>query len=397
MKKGFGIAILFLCMLLLTGCWNRRELNEIALVVAMAIDKEDDQYLLTVQVVDPGEVASKQASSGRTPVTTYTEKGEYLFEAIRRMTTVTPRKLYFSHLQMFVISEEIAKDGLKHSLELLTRDPEFRKDFYIVVTKDVKAKEILENLTALEKIPANKMHSSLETSEKAWAPTVAIQMDELISSITSEGNNPVLTGITIDGDKSKGAMMGNVERISPYARLKYQNIAVFKKDKLVGWLNEEESKGYNYITGHVKNTVGSIPCVEKGKLVIEIIRTDIKVTGNVKNGKPSIDIRLDTEANIAEVACRIDLTDPKAIERIEKSANKTSEDILKSAVDKAKELNVDIFGFGEEIHREDPKAWKALKKDWNEEFENLPVTIHSNYKIRRTGTINKSFLEESEG
>ncbi|NHC41803.1 Ger(x)C family spore germination protein [Bacillus sp. MM2020_1] len=394
MKKLPWLLIIMVFIPLLSGCWNRRELNELAIVGGMAIDKIGENYLITAQVIDPGEVSTNASGGGRAPVTTYSEKGKHIFEAIRRMTTTTPRKLYFSHLQMLIISEEVAKEGMNNTLDFLTRDPEFRKDFYIVVSKNLKASQILKNLTSIEKIPAHKMHSSLETSEKAWAPTVAIQMDELIAALTSDGNNPVLTGISIKGNVTEGQLLDNVERIEPHARLIYKNIAVFKKDKLIGWLNEKESKGYNYIKNNIVNTVGPIPCEKKGSLVVEINRSKTKVKGKVINGQPRIDIYVSSEGNIAEVSCQIDLMDPAAIKKIEKKTDKIGVDILTTSIAKAKKLGVDIYGFGEVIHRADPKAWKSLKNNWDQEFVQMPVTIHSNFKIRRTGTVNQSFLKK---
>ncbi|WP_147532775.1 Ger(x)C family spore germination protein [Bacillus marasmi] len=397
MKNILFFLIFIPCLLILTGCWNRRELNELALVVAMSIDKGDAGYEITAQVVEPSEVASQKGGSGRTPVTTYSEKGQYIFEAIRRMTTISPRKLYFSHLQMLVVGEELAKEGISKPLEMLTRDPEFRKDFYIVVSKDIKAKDVLENLTSLEKIPANKLHASLESSESAWAPTVAVQMDELIADITAAGKNAVLTGITIKGNVDKAATMDNVTRIEPYARLQYKNIAVFKTDKLVGWLNEKESKGLNYITDNVTNTVGDIPCPDGKSLVIEIVRSKSKVSGKVINGKPNIDIKINAEANIGEVACRINLTNPESIKKLEKAVNMVNEDIITSSIKKAQELGVDIYGFGEVIHRADPKAWKKLKNNWDEHFQELEVSVDSTFNIRRTGVSNESYTNKIQG
>jgi spore germination protein KC len=388
------VLITIILIPILTGCWNRRELNELALVVAMSIDKSGNQYLISTQVVDPGEVSISAGGSGRAPVTTYDEKGKHLFEAVRRMTTISPRKLYWSHLQMLIISEEVAKDGLNNILDFFTRDNEFRKDFYIVVSKDIQAKEILRNLTSIEKIPAHKMRSSLETSEKAWAPTTAIQLDELISALTSDGINPILTGLSIHGIGPKGESVENVQRIEPFARLKYKNLAIFKKDKLIGWFNENESKGYNYIMNNVHSTVGHIPCEKKGELVLEVIRSRAKIKGRVVNGNPKIDIFLSSEANIGEVACHVDLTKPDAITKLEENTNKVDIDIIKNSVNKAKELGVDVFGFGEVIHRADPKAWKSLKKNWDQEFVQVPVSVHSNLKIRRTGAVNQSFLQQ---
>jgi spore germination protein KC len=387
---------LLISISLLTGCWNRRELNDMALVVGMGVDKSEGQYVVTVQVVNPGEVASRKGASGRTPVTTYSETGAHLFEAVRRMTKITPRRLYFSHLQMFVISEELAREGISKPLEFLSRDHEFRQDFYVVVTKQAKAKDILSTLTSLEKLPASKMRSSLKTSEEAWAPTAAITLDELISDLTSDGKNPVLTGITLTGDVPAGRSIRNMESTDIPTKLKYEDIAVFKKDKLVGWLNEKESKGYNYIRNNVQSTVGRTACPDGGDLVVEIVRSKADVKGRLDQGEPVIDIHLSAEANISEVACHVDLTDPKTITRIEELANQTSEEILQASVEKAKSLKSDIFGFGEVIRRADPQAWKKMKKDWDTRFAKAPVHIQSEFKIRRTGIVNRSFLDKTE-
>jgi spore germination protein KC len=400
MKPVVRIGYLLLCMVLLTGCWNRRELNELALVLGMSVDLVDGQYLVTVQVVDPGEVAANQGGGGRTPVSVFSERGDHIFSAIRKITTSAPRKMYFAHLQMFVISEEVAKKGINPTLELLTRDPEFRKDFYIVVSKDVPAKDIMQNITTIEKIPANKMHESLETSEKAWAPTVAVRLDELVAFLTGDGINAVLTGITFIGKDEKRKTLDNVTRTKPYGILKYTDIAIFREDRLVGWLDETESKGYNYIRGNVKNTVGAVPCSKNAskeeELIIETIRTDVKVKGKVKNGKPEVDVTLNAESNVGEVSCKIDLTKPETIKMLEETTSKRSEEVLIASVKKAQEYKSDIFGFGDAIHRADPKAWKKLKKNWNEEFANMTVNIKSNYTIRRTGTINRNFMEETK-
>lgn len=398
MRKVCGVLILLILLLLtLTGCWNRRELNDLALVVAMAIDKaEEGKYLVSVQVVDPGEVASKQQASDRLPVTTYSETGKHVFEAVRKMTTLTPRKLYFSHLQMLVLSEEVAKEGINKPLEFLQRDPEFRKDFYVAVSRKVQAKEILGNLTTLEKIPANKMRSSLDTSQKAWAPTVAVTLDEVINDLTSEGKNLVLTGVGLIGDPEKGGTRENVSRINSYARMKYEDIAVFKKDKLIGWLNEKESKGYNYITDKVISTVGKVPCPDGGDLVVEVIRSKARIKGKMENEKPLIDLDLVIEVNVGEVSCKMDLTKPESMKQIEESTEKTNIDIVEASIKKAKQMKVDIFGFGEAIHRSDPQAWKTIKKDWNEIFVQSEIRVHSDVKVRRTGTVNKSFMHKEE-
>lgn len=164
--------ILIILNFILTGCWDKRELNELAITLALGIDKVEgeDEYEVTAQVVVPSAVSMKDGTGG-TAVTLFTENGETVYEALRRMTKVSPRKIYPGHLQMLIIGEELAKEGIGESLDLLARDWELRPDFYVVVAKDVTAREILNVTTDLESIPASKMFAGLKVSEKAWAGT----------------------------------------------------------------------------------------------------------------------------------------------------------------------------------------------------------------------------------
>src|SRR5262245_45987903 len=113
------IILPLMLLLLLTGCWGRRELNDLAVVAGMGIDKVGDQYLFSFQVCNPGEIATTKGGSGKAPVTTYHIKAHTIFTAVRRLTTSTPRKLYFAHLRIFVIGESVAKEAIAPILDLV--------------------------------------------------------------------------------------------------------------------------------------------------------------------------------------------------------------------------------------------------------------------------------------
>lgn len=393
MKK--CVFILMVLSLFLTGCWDRRELNELAITVAMGIDKVEDEYQVTAQVVVPSEVSLK-GSTGRSSVTLFQSTGETVYEAFRKMTKDTPRKIYPGHLKMLVIGEELAKEGLGESLELLSRDWELRSDFYVVVAKDITAAEVLNVTTTLEIIPAEKMAGALKTSESAWASASGMTIDDLIADLTSEGKEAVLTGILVLGDKEIGATKQNVESITPSARIHLDEIAVFKNDTLVGWLTDRQSRGYNKITNSVKTTVSTISCPEEGKASIEVIKFNTEVKGKVKNGKPEIDIKMQVNMNLGAVECKIDLTKPETIVELEKIYEKELKEVIEETLEVAqKQYGIDIFGFGDAIHRSNPKEWKKIKDQWDEEFfPELAVNIKVDAKLQQMGTVDETFLEK---
>lgn len=390
--------IVILCLLvLLTSCNGKRELNELGIVLAMGIDRKDDKYLISLQLVNPSAIASQGNTGNRSTATVYTASGKTIFEAIRRLTKETPRKNYFAHLRILILSEDLARqEGIGSVLDLMVRDPEFRKDFYVLVSKGTSANNILSILSPIEKVPASKLFNSLETSEKVWAPSKAFTLDELIVTIARVGKEAALSGVQVKGSTQGGQSSENVSKIVPNATLSITNVAAFKEDKLIGWLNEKESKGYNYITDNVHSSIGSVPCPsnKQKKIDIEVVRSKTKMKARIENGTPIIDVNVESESNVGEVECKADLLNPKTIQTLEQSSNNNKKKMMEAALKKAQEIKSDIFGFGDLIYRKHPTEWGKLKTDWSEVgFLKAKVNFHVHDHINHLGTMNNSPLQ----
>lgn len=397
MSKFKAICLLMILTLLLSGCWSKRELNELSIVVGLGIDKIDNEFDISVQVVNPGEISSKQPASGRSPVITYHSTGTTVFEAIRKMTTLTARKLYFSHLQIVVLGDELAREGIGKPLDLISRDHEFRNDFDVIVAHDATAEEVLNVLTPIEKVPANKLLNSLRTSEKSWGTTQSIKIDELINTINHKETSVVMSAIEIHGDKSVGMDQSNVKRSKASAILKYAGLAVFKEDKYIGLLTEDESRSLGFLKDKIKSTIEIIACPKGGTLSTEVTHSKTKIKGKFENRTPKINVSIDVNQNVGEVECDIDLTKEKSIHYV----NKKTEELIKKQIEKTistvqQSYRVDIFGFGEALHRTNPKEWKKIKKDWPTIFQELPVKIDVNVNTQGLGTMENSLVTKPE-
>ncbi|GAA3405632.1 Ger(x)C family spore germination protein [Paenibacillus hodogayensis] len=393
-----GLILGVLLSTVLTGCWNRRELNDLGIQLGTAIDKVGSQYHLSVQVVEPGEVAKRSGKGDISSVTMFKATAPSLLAAFRKLTESSPRKIYGAHIRVLVLGESLAKEGIANAIDLLVRDPEVRSDFYVMIARGTSAESVLKVLTSLEKIPANELFHALDTSAKAWAPTTTVTLDQLVEKLLTEGENPVLTGVRVEGDRSIGEMKQNLDQVDPAAQLQLFGLGVLHKDRLIGWLNETESKGYNYITDQVKSTAGYVECPSGGLLTLETIQSHTKLKAKMENGEPTVDIHLVDESNIAEVACTIDLEDPQTIARLEKEQEEKKIELMRRTIEAVQsKFKADIFGFGQALYRSEPKAWARLKNEWSEHFAKLKVTYHVEVHIRRIGTTNESIRNGLKG
>jgi spore germination protein KC len=386
-------ACLLTIVLLLSGCWSRKELNDIAIAEGVGIDMAGDQFELTVQIVNPGSV-TKAKGEHEIPVIVYSSTGVTLNEAVKRLTSSISRKIYFAHIRILVISEELAKKGIVNAMDYLMRGSEFRSDFNVVIAREGSAKELLSVMTPLEKVPANYIFNSLEAAKKEWTAAVTIQLDQLSNAIVTPGKSSIISGIQIVGDHKVGTSKQNIDYTRPPARLKYSGNAIIKKDKLVGWLNENESRAYSVITNQSKRSAIHLVCPNGGNIGIDVARIKSKVYAVVKNDKPEIYIESRAEGNVSDVECKIDLFKVETIDYLDKKYVEFAKSNMEKTIKKAQTLGADIFGFGEAVHRADPKYWNKVKNNWEELFKELEPHLNIDAKVRGTGTLGDSVVND---
>lgn len=299
---------------------------------------------------------------------------------------------------MVVFGEDVAKDGIQNILDYFLRNYEYRTDFYFVIAKNSTANEVLGILTPIESVPGFSMYISLKMSEEKWAAMKSIRIIELVNSIIADGDNPVLTGIEISQDEISPKSTDILKQSGEYKKLKYTGLGAFNKDKLVGWLDEDESKGYNYITDNVKNTIEYADYDSKVKITYEIINAKSRTKVYFLENKPAIEVKIKTKCNIVIVEGEFDVSAEENKQVLNELLASKVKLLCEKALNKAqKELKTDIFGFGEAIHRKYPKTWEKLKDDWNDKFTDLPVNITVEAETKQLGQITKPlFIKEKE-
>ena len=381
MKKLLIIPLIFL----LTGCWNYRELNQLAITTGIAVDKENDNYKITIMIAN-----SKKSSSSDGSITpsaaVYDGTGQTIYEAFKDTSLSVSKQIYLSHIDVLVLSEEVAKNNLTDVIDFLFRYPQTRNNFYLVLAKDKKASDILKVTTPLETFPSQNLAKNLEITDKLQGFTYTINFTDFTKSLVSEGISPVLPSVTIIGDTEEGNKEENIKQNEPTTYLKLDMLGIFKNDSFVAWAKPDESKGINIINNRIY-ILGVIVDYLDEKIVTEI--TEMKTNFKVQDNKVTININ--TVGSIQEVNAKVNLYDPKTIDEIKNVNVDKIKEYVNKAINLAKINKTDIFGFGNYVYKNYPTKWEELKDKWDDEiFPNLEIEIKVNLKLQAKGSINNT-------
>ncbi len=389
MRKFFVISFLMVLLLpIMSGCWNQKELTDLAFVMAMGIDKgEDKKFDVSFQLVNPGNVASGQNGGGQgLPIAVYKSSGNTITEAARNATKMISRRLYYSHTNLIAVSEEVARDGILDMMDALDRDPEFRTTTQIVVARHTSAQDLVSALTNLDKLPVNKITKELKSTEKMLGENIGVNIDDFLAGLVSDGKNPIVNGYIVHGKKEQIGNAQDLQKTIGGAFLEADGLAVFEKGKLIGWFEHQWARGVVYVLDKVQSTGINVSWNgKKHAITMASIRSKTKVSVHFKNGKPLINIAIEDEGWISEANTAVDLTNPQVIDKIDKLVEKEIKRQVLGSIKEAQKMKSDIFGFGERVHRANPKQWKKLKGDWNNHFAELDVNVKVDSFVRREG------------
>ncbi|TDT51946.1 Ger(x)C family spore germination protein [Fonticella tunisiensis] len=384
MNRKLLILIIYpLLIVMLPGCWNRRELSSLSIVQAIGIDKtEDGQINLSIQIIKPGEIKSPSSKeggggSGQEAVWISASTGKTFFDALRNATFESSRKLYLSHCTIVIIGEEVAKSGIGPILDFWGRDHEPQLTSFILVAKGM-AKDIIEGRHLQEKIPS-KAIENLVKGTYATSKAPRVNFLDVLKSFYSKSSDPFITGIEITSKKSSV----DLEKL-----IKLDHTAIFKKDKLIGWFNGKETRGLLWILNEVKSGILVVksPDDEDKDVSLEIIKASSKVKPEIIDGNIVITVDVKEEGNMGEQMADVNLSKPDVLKELEARQAAVIKDEIQAALNKAqREWGADIFKFGEEIHRKFPKEWKKIEKRWDKEIRNIEVRVVVETKLRRTG------------
>ncbi|MFB1100496.1 Ger(x)C family spore germination protein [Terribacillus sp. JSM ZJ617] len=400
-NKYFLLLILISFSIFLSGCWDKKEVTDIAIVAAIAIDKnEEGRYLGTYQFFIPGNIANSLQGGGggqSPPVSVYSATGDTFLEISGKISEKISREPYYSHANLLIFSEELAREeGIASFLDAFDRGNQFRTTTRIIIARDTLASNMLKILTTIENVPAEKIMKNIISTQEHWGESVDVNLSDVINQLITEGIDPLISGFTVKGNPEEGKKQENLQETNQSTIIEADGLAIFKNGKLIDWLSSESARGAVWTLNKIKNTTMAVDWEQKKQVIsFQVVRQKTRINVDNRNGKPHITVNVRAEGEISEIKTPIDLKDPDILNDMENVIEKEIKKEIEKAIHQGQKHKADIFGFGDTIHRTDLKLWKTVRKDWESViFPNLDVEVKVDTFIRGTELRNNSFLSE---
>ncbi|WP_079908463.1 Ger(x)C family spore germination protein [Paenibacillus sp. 32352] len=367
------LACLLGSQLLMTGCWDRREIEERTSVVGIAIDKSKEHpshLLVTVQIPIPIKIAGAsggRAGGGKQAVRVMSSEGKTVVEAFQNLQKRLNQELFYGHTRVIAIGEAAAREGVNHIFDPFRRDPQIRRLLWPLIVKG-EARDLLKAGPNLEQIPIVYVMSLIENGAKSER-IPDMNLGKFYIDLTSKTRAPFLNYVEVKDDD-----------------IRWEGVAVFHGVRMVGVLPGQDT--WQILRIREKKSGGNVtfPYEDNPSRLVTINTEFIKSRNEISyvDGHVVSKTRIFLEGDMLEKTFGSNLFKEEEISKLEKGAEKYLEKEAKTVIAKLqKQFNSDILGLGSRIHSFHPELWRKL--DWEKDFAKAEIQISYDMKIRNTG------------
>jgi spore germination protein KC len=342
---------------------------------------EDGQIQLSCQIAIPSGVGGGQDSGGggtkKESFRVISATGKNVYDAVTNLQSQLSRGLFIGQRKIILIGQRLAEHGISELLDEFLRNPQSEMRARIYVVKDGQAKDIFMAEPIFDPFTTVEL-----LQQQATLGLKHYYFRDFLSDAFSEESQPLSPAVSLSSLKHPV----------------YSGTAVFNKAdhlKLEGFLNAEESSYANWITDKqtVLNITSLIP-QGKGNVTLKMQSLGQRIQVKMVNERIKMDVHLTGKGTIVENNTNLDPTNKKDLHIIQDELSQTTQKSIERLIEKVKkQYKIDIFGFGESVHRQYPNQWRTLKRNWNDTFTELQITVKVQLQIEDSGQSKSSTIK----
>lgn len=383
---------LFLSCLLLSGCWDKIEIDRRIFVSVIGIDLgKDSGKEKEVKKVKPDEPFQERVQQKKFNITygypdiselgpgkSGTAKDQFINvdassmeDGIIQATGRSSRNIHIGQTKLIILGSAVLEqpEAFKEVLDYIERHPSLNKMMQVVVAEG-KVEDYVKYKPPMEKNLEYYLSGLMESSKKN-AAILPITVTEMLILLDQNGN-AIIPKIGIDKEKNEITLSG---------------VAVIKNFSLKGYLTPVEVADLELMRGKARG--GKRVIYKEGHPItmnIEDIDREIKLSGDKSKLRFDIDIRL--EGQLREYYKGETVFSKEVLNSLEMEYSKSiSEECNVIAKMLQTEFAVDPIGLREYVEQFKPSVWKQIKDNWDEVYKNAEIKVNVDTKLRRIGVV----------
>ena len=367
------LVLVILSFFFFSNDFGLTDVQKTALVIAVGIDKEEDNFIVTTQIAVPKSKDSGENSASAEIVS----KGKTVaaaFEKLNQKTGWYP-KLVFCDL--IVLGEEATKVNVMQSLGGFIRN-EYLSDSCQLAVCDGKAQDILTAKVPTEALSGLAAVKVLSDHAKRVGNVLPNTLREFAITYFGESGSGLLPVLSLQkttedtpatpNSSGSSSQQGGQSQASGQKQQEQvfsaSETAVFAKGVRVGKLTAKETKGVAFALNKLRLATYSIGAQDQIYSLL-VKRSTGKINLNFKEDTPTLEIKIDATAGLNATSKAEELrhlADPAEMpEGLLPTAAETLKNELLAVFYKTKEWNADVFGCLQELKRKEFKRYEEEK------------------------------------
>jgi spore germination protein KC len=282
--------------------------------------------------------------------------------------------MYFSHNKVIIFSSDLAKLDMAEGLDVFARDYEARLNVYILISRD-EASEILEQEVELEKVPALNIFGMME-NQNLNSETAIVTLRDFMIATLSGSTAPVAPIIELQESEGK-------------SEVTLEGTAVFKQEKMIGKLDEAQTRGMLWVTNKARSGE-LIVDTQWGQVTLEFFHAKSRLKPvKTEDGTIRMKLTINEDGIIESNETTEDMSRIENVKMLKELMKLAIQSDIEDALEQARTLRADVFGFGEAIRRDYPEEWETMKEDWDHVFPKIELDIQVDVELRSTGGLTR--------
>lgn len=204
------IASVIFSVPILSGCYDYKEPNDTAYIVAIGIDESDNEdiYNFTLQFARPSQISggsSEEGGSGKDIIGFVNVDAPSIYTALNLANHAVSKTFTLSHTKIIVISDALAKKGIESFIECSGRSSDIRPSVFLCISNGDAQTYLKKIKPTIEINPVKYYRLIFENPNSSYIPKMNIWNVYFNMKSNTKQNTVPLVGVSKvqSGDESE--------------------------------------------------------------------------------------------------------------------------------------------------------------------------------------------------